>query len=317
MIQKSPSMAEQEQEESISFQLGNIDNYELIGRIGRGKYSTVFSGVRKDGLLCILKVLRPVKIGKINREIKVLQALRKCPFVTKLYDVVQDTESQFITIIMEYIFTTDFKQFFHQLSTHDLSFYIYQILSALEYAHSLGIMHRDIKPGNIMIDCSTKQVRVIDWGLAAYYSPQTAYPVRVATRNYKSPELLLNYNYYDFGVDIWGLGCTFATFLFRKAPFFRGRDPDELLLSIASVCGSEELFKFANDYNLHIPQHLHAKLAAQKRKKWQHWRTEDNASLLVPEALDLLSKMLVVDPKKRITAKEALAHPYFRYAFEK
>ncbi|KAH0789823.1 CMGC family protein kinase [Histomonas meleagridis] len=317
MIQNRSSTNEQEQEETINYKLGNIDDYELIGRIGRGKYSTVFSGIRKDGILCVLKVLRPVKIAKINREIKVLIALRKCPFVTKLYDVVQDPESLFITLVMEYVFTTDFKQFIIQLTTHDLSLYMYQILKALDHAHSHGIMHRDIKPGNIMIDANSKKLRVIDWGLAAYYSPQTAYPVRVATRNYKAPELLLNYNYYDFSVDIWGLGCTFATFLFRKMPFFRGRDPDELLLNIAQVCGSDELFQFANDYKLRIPQHLVPKLTAQKKKNWDHWKTDDNAHLFVPEALDLLSKMLVIDPKKRITAKEALEHPYFNYAFEK
>ena len=81
---------------------------------------------------------------------------------------------------------------------------------AIEYCHSQGIMHRDIKPHNIMIDHEKKVVRLIDWGLAEFFFPGKDYNVRVSSRYYKGPELLVDYQYYDYSLDIWGLGCLFA-----------------------------------------------------------------------------------------------------------
>lgn len=74
-------------------------------------------------------------------------------------------------------------------------------------------MHRDIKPQNILIDKKTLTVKISDWGLADYYLPETEYNVRVASRHYKGPELLLNNRNYDFSLDIWSLGLVFAGFV--------------------------------------------------------------------------------------------------------
>lgn len=81
-------------------------------------------------------------------------------------------------------------------------------------------MHRDIKPFNIMIDHEKKIVRLIDWGLAEFYFPGKDYNTRVSSRYYKGPELLVDYQYYDYSLDIWGLGCLFAGLLFNRDPFF-------------------------------------------------------------------------------------------------
>jgi len=75
----------------------------------------------------------------------------------------------------------------------------------------MGIMHRDIKPQNVIYDRKNAEVRIIDWGLADYYLPNKEYNVRVASRYYKGPELLLNNKLYDYSLDIWSLGCLFAS----------------------------------------------------------------------------------------------------------
>lgn len=77
-------------------------------------------------------------------------------------------------------------------------------------------MHRDIKPANVLIDHKQRQLKLIDWGLADFYFPHKEYPVRVATRFYKGPELLCDIRDYDYSLDIWGVGCMLAAFLFRK-----------------------------------------------------------------------------------------------------
>ena len=91
---------------------------------------------------------------------------------------------------------------------------MYKLLTALEYAHSNGIMHRDVKPLNIMYDQVSKNLKLIDWGLAEFYIPNQSYNVRVATRYYKSPELLVEDTKYHYSMDIWSAGCTMAEIIF-------------------------------------------------------------------------------------------------------
>jgi casein kinase II subunit alpha len=81
---------------------------------------------------------------------------------------------------------------------------------ALDFCHSMGIMHRDVKPHNIIIDHKNRELRLIDWGLAEFYIPEQEYNVRVASRYFKGPELLVDNLLYDYSLDIWSLGCMFA-----------------------------------------------------------------------------------------------------------
>jgi len=92
-----------------------------------------------------------------------------------------------------------------------------------------------------MIDHSQKKLKLIDWGLAEYYFPGKDYNVRVASRYYKGPELLLNYQYYDYSLDMWSLGVTFAELIFKKQPFFQGMDNYDQLEMINKVLGTADL----------------------------------------------------------------------------
>ena len=119
--------------------------------------------------------------------------------------------------------------------------YIHKILEALDYCHSHGIMHRDVKPLNIVINNEQKQLRLIDWGLADFYKPEQEYNVRVASRYYKGPELLVDDRLYHYSLDIWSLGCTMASMLFKRDTFFKGSDNFDQLARIVNVLGTEGL----------------------------------------------------------------------------
>ncbi|TQE12177.1 hypothetical protein C1H46_002247 [Malus baccata] len=249
--------------ESLTVQWGDQDDYEVVRKVGRGKYSEVFEGINVNtNERCIIKILKPVKKKKIKREIKILQNLCGGPNVVKLLDIVRDQHSKTPSLIFEFVNSTDFKILYPTLTDYDIRYYIYELLKALDYCHSQGIMHRDVKPHNVMIDHELRKLRLIDWGLAEFYHPGKEYNVRVASRYFKGPELLVDLQDYDYSLDMWSLGCMFAGMIFRKEPFFYGHDNHDQLVKIA-------------------------------------------------KAIDFLDKLLRYDHQDRLTAKEAMGHPYF------
>lgn len=174
--------------------------------------------------------------------------------------------------MFEHVNNTDFKQLYQTLTPYDIRYYLYELLKALDYSHSMGIMHRDVKPHNVMIDHENRkvglssflslfyinfyfvklQLRLIDWGLAEFYHAGHEYNVRVASRYFKGPELLVDYQMYDYSLDMWSLGCMFASMIFRKEPFFHGHDNYDQLVRIAKVLGTEELFDYLNRYQIEL-----------------------------------------------------------------
>ncbi|NXW12520.1 MK11 kinase, partial [Circaetus pectoralis] len=171
-----------------------------------------------------------------------------------------------------------------KLTDDHIQFLIYQLLRGLKYIHSAGIIHRDLKPSNLAVneDCE----------------------LRVGMLWYRAPEIMLNWMHYNQTVDIWSVGCIMAELLKGKA-LFPGNDYIDQLKRIMEVVGtpSSELLK---------------KISSEHARKYieslPHMPQQDLKAVFRganPLAVDLLEKMLILDSDKRITASEALAHPYF------
>ncbi|XP_042415093.1 casein kinase II subunit alpha-like [Zingiber officinale] len=298
--------------ESLTVQWGEQDDYEVVRKVGRGKYSEVFEGVHvTNNEKCVIKILKPVKKKKIKREIKILQNLCGGPNIIKLLDIVRDQQSKAPSLIFEYVNNTDFKVLYPTLSDYDIRYYIYELLKALDYCHSQGIMHRDVKPHNVMIDHQQRKLRLIDWGLAELYHPGQEYNVRVASRYFKGPELLVDLQDYDYSLDMWSLGCMFAGMIFRKEPFFYGHDNYDQLVKIAKVLGTDGLTAYLNKYHLELDPQFEALVGRHSKKPWVKFINSDNQHVTVPEAVDFVDKLLKYDHQERLTAKEAMDHPYF------
>ncbi|XP_035168152.1 casein kinase II subunit alpha' isoform X3 [Oxyura jamaicensis] len=277
---------------------GNQDDYQLVRKLGRGKYSEVFEAINiTNNERVVVKILKPVKKKKIKREVKILENLRGGTNIINLIDTVKDPVSKTPALVFEYINNTDFK--------------------ALDYCHSMGIMHRDVKPHNVMIDHQQKKLRLIDWGLAEFYHPAQEYNVRVASRYFKGPELLVDYQMYDYSLDMWSLGCMLASMIFRKEPFFHGQDNYDQLVRIAKVLGTDELYGYLKKYHIELDPHFNDILGQHSRKRWENFIHSENRHLVSPEVLDLLDKLLRYDHQQRLTAKEAMEHPYFCESAEK
>ncbi|KAI3369542.1 hypothetical protein L3Q82_007751 [Scortum barcoo] len=298
--------------ESHVVEWGNQDDFQLVRKLGRGKYSEVFEAINiTNNEKVVVKILKPVKKKKIKREIKILENLRGGPNIISLIDIVKDPVSRTPALVFEHVNNTDFKQLYQTLTDYDIRFYMYEILKALDYCHSMGIMHRDVKPHNVMIDHEHRKLRLIDWGLAEFYHPGQEYNVRVASRYFKGPELLVDYQMYDYSLDMWSLGCMLASMIFRKEPFFHGHDNYDQLVRIAKVLGTEDLYDYIDKYNIELEPRFNDILGRHSRKRWERFVHSENQHLVSPEALDFLDKLLRYDHQARLTAREAMDHPYF------
>jgi casein kinase II subunit alpha len=279
---------------------------------GRGKYSEVFEGINiVNYQKCVIKVLKPVKKKKIKREIKILQNLSGGPNIVALLDVVRDSQSKTPSLVFENVNNTDFRTLYPRFVDYDVRFYINELLKALDFCHSKGIMHRDVKPHNVMIDHEKRkvrpellgfgfeywlaQLRLIDWGLAEFYHAGTEYNVRVASRYFKGPELLVDFQEYDYSLDMWSLGAMFASMIFRKEPFFHGNSNSDQLVKIAKVLGTDDLFEYLDRYDIELDAQYDDILGRFPRKNWHSFVNTENQRFVSPEAIDFLDKLLRYD----------------------
>mmetsp|Transcript_75589 Transcript_75589/g.138174 ORF Transcript_75589/g.138174 Transcript_75589/m.138174 type:complete len:336 (+) Transcript_75589:79-1086(+) len=298
--------------EQLKVKFGNIDEYEVQKKIGRGKYSEVFSGTHVPSKKkVVMKILKPVKRKKIKREIKILQTVAKGPNIVALFDVVLDTVTQVPCFVFEQVNSDNWKTLWPKLTLTDIRYYMFELLKALDYTHSRGVMHRDVKPGNIMIDHDAKKLRLIDWGLAEYYFPLQDYNVRVASRHYKGPELLVDDTVYDYTIDSWSAGCVLAGMTFMKEPFFQGADNVDQLYKIVLVLGTEMLNDYLDTYDLDLDLDISERVANLPRKPWKSFISDKNKERSCPESLELIDQFLRYEPAARILPTEAMQHKFF------
>ena len=328
----------------------NNGTYEIEMKVGRGKYSEVFQGVQlSTESKIVIKMLKPVKKKKIKREISILTNLSNetnpptaQPFdrdayyenkkesvieftrqevyelahdghknIIQLLDVVKDHVSKTPALVFEHVDNIDFRTLYPTFQDLDIRYYMFELLKALDYCHSMGIMHRDVKPHNVMIDHKRKKLRLIDWGLAEFYHPNMEYNVRVASRFFKGPELLVDYRMYDYSLDLWSFGTMLASMIFQKEPFFHGTSNTDQLVKIVRVLGSDDFENYLRKYQITLPQEFHD-IDQYIRRPWHRFVNDANSHLSGnEEILNLIDNLLRYDHQERLTAREAMQHPWF------
>ncbi|EMS48724.1 Casein kinase II subunit alpha-2 [Triticum urartu] len=265
------------------------DDYEVVRKVGRGKYSEVFEGINvTNDERCVIKILKPVKKKKIKREIKILQNLCGGPNIIKLLNVVRDQQSKTPSLVFEYVNSTDFKVLYPTFTDYDIRFYIYELLK-------------------FSFDKLTNFVCFLLEYSSSFYSRMLI----VHVLYFKGPELLVDFQGYDYSLDMWSLGCMFAGMIFRKEPFFYGHDNHDQLFKIAKVLGTDELNAYLVKYRIVLDPQLEALIGRHNRKPWSKFVNAENRHLVSEEAIDFLDKLLRFDHQDRLTAEEAMAHEYF------
>lgn len=239
------------------------------------------------------------------REISLLKEMQHGNIV-RLQDVVHSEKRLYL--VFEYL-DLDLKK--HMDSSPDfakdprmIKRFLYQILRGIAYCHSHRVLHRDLKPQNLLIDRQTNALKLADFGLArAFGIPVRTFTHEVVTLWYRAPEILLGSRHYSTPVDVWSVGCIFAEMVNQK-PLFPGDSEIDELFKIFRTLGtpSEETWPGVTS----LPDF---------KSSFPKWISKDLSAIvpnLDPAGIDLLNKMLCLDPSKRITARNALEHEYFK-----
>lgn len=294
-----------------------MEHFQKIEKIGEGTYGVVYKA--RDTITNQFVALKKIRLDTESegvpstaiREISLLKELDH-PAVVQLLDVVHADEKLYL--VFEYL-NMDLKKHMDDfdggaknsdcpgLPENLAKSYLYQLLDGIAYCHKNRVLHRDLKPQNLLID-NKGTIKLADFGLArAFGLPMRSYTHEVVTLWYRAPEILLGSKSYTTAVDVWSLGCIFAEML-TKHPLFPGDSEIDQLFRIFRTLGTPDettwpgVSKFP-DFKPVFPR----------------WESKSLDQILPPslgqEGRNLFQKLLIYDPLKRISAMEAMAHPYF------
>ena len=288
--------------------MGIADVYTKGQVLGKGTFGEVIKATNKEtGDIVAIKKIRIGEKGEgINvtalREVKYLKELHH-PTIVTLFDVIPLKKG--LGLVFEYM-ESDLELLIKDrtmvLSAADIKAYMLTVLQALAYCHERWIVHRDIKPNNFLVGADGS-IKLADFGLSRVYgSPERKQTNQVFARWYRAPELLYGSTCYGAGVDIWAAGCVFAELLLRR-PWFPGESDIEVLTKIFTALGTPTDAEWGG--LRHMPGFVEFSATKASPLKQIFPQASD-------DAIDLLSRMVAIDPRRRMSAADALKHRYFR-----
>ncbi|CAO3653292.1 unnamed protein product [Mucor fragilis] len=304
---------------SQTFQVA--DKYEFVKEIGQGAYGIVCAAINtRNGEKCAIKKVnklfeRPILTKRALRELKLLEHFNGHKNIIGLLnmDIVDYSNFNELYLYQE-LMEADLHQIIRSgqpLTDEHFQSFIYQACCGLKYIHSANVLHRDLKPCNLLVNTKC-ELKICDFGLARGYVDaksgqegdagfMTEY---VATRYYRAPEIMLSFRNYTKAIDMWSLGCIFAELLGSK-PLFKGRDFVDQLNQILYILGTPD------DDTLNRIGSERAQTYIKSLERFAKIPLHQLYPNATETALDLLEKLLTFDPMSRIGVEDALDHPYF------
>ncbi|TFK84674.1 Pkinase-domain-containing protein [Polyporus arcularius HHB13444] len=289
-----------------------MERYSKIEKIGEGTYGVVYKArdIQTNRVVALKKIRLEAEDEGVPstaiREISLLKEL-KDENVVGLLDIVH--ADQKLYLVFEFL-EGDLKRYMENgnkagrpITPAIVKKFTHQLTSGLLYCHAHRILHRDLKPQNLLID-KDDNLKLADFGLArAFGIPMRTYTHEVVTLWYRAPEVLLGSRHYSTAIDMWSVGCIFAEMCMRGHPLFPGDSEIDQIFKIFRVLGTpnEEIWPGVHQ----LPDY---------KPSFPHWAPQDlreHVTTLDAEGIDLLKLMLTYDTAKRISAKRALKHPYF------
>ncbi|EEF44424.1 probable serine/threonine-protein kinase At1g54610 [Ricinus communis] len=288
------------------------NTFEKLDRIGQGTYSNVYKArdVTHDKVVAIKKVRfdinDPDSVKFMAREINILRRLDH-PNIIKLEGLITSPTSSSLYLVFEYM-EHDLTGLISlpgiKFKEPQIKCYMQQLLSGLDHCHSRGVLHRDIKGSNLLVD-DNGILKIADFGLATFFDPHSSGQLtsRVVTLWYRAPELLLGASRYGVSVDLWSSGCILGE-LYTGKPILPGRTEVEQLHKIFKLCGSP-----SEDYWKKLK--LRHQSVFKPQQPYRRCIAETFNNLPAP-AVGLMETLLSLDPANRGTAAFALKDKFFR-----
>uniref|UniRef100_A0A8C9XWM7 cyclin-dependent kinase n=1 Tax=Sander lucioperca TaxID=283035 RepID=A0A8C9XWM7_SANLU len=287
---------------------GKLETYVKLDKLGEGTYATVYKGRSKltDNLVALKEIRLEHEEGApctAIREVSLLKDLKHANIVT-LHDIIHTQKS--LTLVFEYL-DKDLKQYLDDcgniIHVHNVKLFLFQLLRGLSYCHQRKVLHRDLKPQNLLIN-ERGELKLADFGLARAKSiPTKTYSNEVVTLWYRPPDILLGSTDYSTHIDMWGVGCIFYEMATGR-PLFPGSTVEEELHFIFKLLGTptEQSWPGVSSND---------EFVAYNYPQYRAERLSNHTPRLSSEGVDLLSKFLQFEGKKRISAAESMNHRYF------
>ncbi|KAK3566010.1 hypothetical protein QTP86_024193 [Hemibagrus guttatus] len=288
---------------------GKLETYIKLDKLGEGTYATVYKGRSKltDNLVALKEIRLEHEEGApctAIREVSLLKDLKHANIVT-LHDIIHTDKC--LTLVFEYL-ERDLKQYMDDcgsiMCVHNVKIFLFQLLRGLAYCHHRKVLHRDLKPQNLLIN-DRGELKLADFGLARAKSvPTKTYSNEVVTLWYRPPDVLLGSTEYSTPIDMWGVGCIFYEMITGR-PLFPGSTVEDELHLIFRILGTptEESWPGVSTSeefrNYNFPQYRPEPLV-------------NHAPRIDSDGDDLIMQFLKFEARQRISAEEALRHPYFK-----
>ncbi|KXZ47334.1 hypothetical protein GPECTOR_36g59 [Gonium pectorale] len=287
-----------------------MHKYRLVAKKGEGTFSEVLKAqCIKNGKYVAIKCMKNHfdSLDQVNnlREIQALRRLSPHANIIKLLEVLYDQPTGRLALVFELMDMNIYELIRgrrHYVAEERIKNYMYQLMKAMDHMHRNGIFHRDIKPENILImdDC----LKLADFGSCRGIYSKQPYTEYISTRWYRAPECLLTDGYYNYKMDMWGVGCVFFEIV-SLFPLFPGTNELDQITKIHNILGTPppELLAKMKKRSQHMDFNFPPKEGTGVPKLIPH---------VNPECVDLIVKLLSYNPDERLSARQALRHPYFR-----
>ncbi|GIX64310.1 serine/threonine protein kinase [Babesia caballi] len=300
----------------------SVENYKCLNKISEGTYGAVYRALDKEtGEIVALKHIKfhdahwkegfPISY---LREISILLELEH-PNILSVKEVVTNEARDHFYMVMEYV-EHELKTLLHErkpeFTLSERKCLLRQLLLGVAHMHAHWVLHRDLKTTNILYN-NRGVLKICDFGMARKFGhPIKNYTQNVVTHWYRAPELFLGQEQYTEAVDVWSVGCIFAEIVSGK-PLFMGTNDVDTLDRIFRCCGTPTADTWPSYTELPLLKDGKLPLKQYKPNFHAYFKNSmgsNDGCYMTELGLDLLMKMLTLDPGRRISAKDALEHPY-------